>query len=904
MRKLAAIGALGFLAAGLYAQGLNPPPDQSKESWEEINFEFNSSILSDGYPSLLRLADLLQQHRDYKVGVRGHTDSVGSATYNEKLAMARAEAVKSFLVKYGAAANQVTVTGDGKRSPSVDNKVKEGRFINRRVVLTLTDGQGKIVKEGGISDAIDGLQQLVKKQEECCSQILKRLDKLDDILAAINNLKGENDKLRGEMADLRNQQNALKDQVTGLPKPLDSQQTTAIAHKEATGAIEEAQQRNKKFSDVGINIGPTIGANRTGNYNVSGRARFFSPFGSEGTQAVQAQGEYSYYSGRQEGQLDLGLVNRWRNLQVGAFGSFKYLNFKQYQNGAGLMQASFLADWIFKRGRVGVFGTHGIKNYGVVNRANLGPASYIETYARVVNQYGVNAQVGVWDNAYVEGNIGYLRRHEGSSRPGGTAKLIQPVTKGVALTFEAGWNETMLAAKDTARVAFGVQFGNMLQPKQYADTKSPVPMDVPRVRYEMGTRRSGNSVPVANAGADQLNASTGTITLDGSGSYDPDGDAITYQWAQTSGPTVTLSNAKAAAPTFTASAGQAYVFKLTVTDSGGLTSSALTTVSTRSTSMSISSFYATPSSIAAGASTQLSWVVVGADSVNISPALGNVSAAGTSTVTPTETTTYTLTATSNGVSIHSTVTVTVGSTSGPQILRFEANPMSVQAGQQVTLSWATSGATSASISGGVGTVAANGSTTVTPAQTTTYTLTATSSDGKTVTSPLTVTVGAAAVPQVLAFTASPVSIDAGASAKVCWQVTGASSISIVPNIGTGLSANDCASVNPTATTTYTLTATNSSGQMQSTVTVYVGQTRILSFNATPIYSTRAGDPVTLNWQTQNATSVVLVGADISARTLDVNGSTTVNPISNQNYTLTAYGPGGQTVSVTIEVFVR
>ena len=103
MKKLAAIGALGLLASCLYAQGLSTG-GQTKDDWEEINFEFNSSILSDGYPSMLRLADLLAQHKDYHVKVTGHTDYVGSAAYNDKLAQRRADAVKAFLVKYGASA--------------------------------------------------------------------------------------------------------------------------------------------------------------------------------------------------------------------------------------------------------------------------------------------------------------------------------------------------------------------------------------------------------------------------------------------------------------------------------------------------------------------------------------------------------------------------------------------------------------------------------------------------------------------------------------------------------------------------------------------------------------------------------------------------------------------------------
>ena len=264
MNRLAGVCAIGLFASTLFAQGLTTG-GQTKDNWEEINFEFNSSILSDGYPSLLRLADILGQHRDYRVKVTGHTDYVGSAAYNDKLAIRRADSVKAFLVKYGVADNQVSTAGDGKRAPEVDNRSKEGRFMNRRVVLTLTDGSGKLIGEGGAGDVInaaadklDSLLASAKKQEECCAQILKRLDKLDDILAQLKNLQGENDKLRGEVGELRNSQNALKDQVNALPKPLTASQTQDIAHTEAIGAVDEAQKRNKKFSIVGVNIGPTF----------------------------------------------------------------------------------------------------------------------------------------------------------------------------------------------------------------------------------------------------------------------------------------------------------------------------------------------------------------------------------------------------------------------------------------------------------------------------------------------------------------------------------------------------------------------------------------------------------------------------------------------------------------------
>jgi hypothetical protein len=256
------------------------------------------------------------------------------------------------------------------------------------------------------------------------------------------------------------------------------------------------------------------------------------------------------------------------------------------------------------------------------------------------------------------------------------------------------------------------------------------------------------------------------------------------------------------------------------------------------------------------------------------------------------------------VTATTTVTVTPGGGAGnPQIIRFEGSPLSIQPGQQSTLSWTTTGATQASISG-IGSVVLNGSMTVSPAQTTTYTLSATSSDGKTVTAPITITVASGTVPQVVVFVATPSTIDAGSSTKLCWQVTGATAISITPGVGTNLNANDCATVSPTATTTYTLTATNATGQIQANATVNVGSVRITSFTANPVTSTAAGNPVVLSWTTQNATSVVLIGSELPAQTLPSNGSLTVNPITNSVYTLTAYGPGGQTVSATISVFVR
>ncbi len=522
-----------------------------------------------------------------------------------------------------------------------------------------------------------------------------------------------------------------------------------------------------------------------------------------------------------------------------------------------------------------------------------------------MNQVGGTFQIGTWGDSWIEGNLGYIHSHSvDTSRFGGMVKVVQPISKELAVTVGAGLNPTLLTAnRNTGELTFGLQFGNFMRPKEFMTFSHPIPMDVPRIRYELLTRQVGHSAPVADAGPNQLGVPAGTITLNGSGSYSPDHEALNYSWSQISGTSVALSGANAVSATFTAAPGQTYSFRLTVTgQSSGLTASASTTVTTKA-AIRVVNFSATPSQISAGQRSIISWNVPGATSVHISPTVDSVNPSGTATVAPLQTTSYTLTATGpGGQQISQTLTITVGA-SAPSIVRFTASPVTISAGQSSTLSWATTGVKNVTISGVGGNLPANGSQSVTPATTTTYTLMATGADGKTtVTAQVVVTISGTAVPIVNSFTVSPPNVSPGGTAQLCWNVTNSTSVSISPGIGS-VQPTACTTITPTQSTTYVLTATNGAGPTQASVTVSVGGVQILSFSSNPAFSPVSGSPVVLSWTTQNATSVVVTGTGVPSGNVAVNGSVTVYPTTNSDYTLTAYGPGGP-VSVVVQVFVR
>jgi len=99
-----------------------------------VNFESGkSSLSSESYPILVNAVQVLLSNPDMKVEVQGHTDNIGSESFNKKLSEQRAETVKRFLVAKGVPAARLSTVGVGSSNPVADNKTAEGRSLNRRI---------------------------------------------------------------------------------------------------------------------------------------------------------------------------------------------------------------------------------------------------------------------------------------------------------------------------------------------------------------------------------------------------------------------------------------------------------------------------------------------------------------------------------------------------------------------------------------------------------------------------------------------------------------------------------------------------------------------------------------------------------------------------------------------------
>ncbi len=342
---------------------------------------------------------------------------------------------------------------------------------------------------------------------------------------------------------------------------------------------------------------------------------------------------------------------------------------------------------------------------------------------------------------------------------------------------------------------------------------------------------------------------------------------------------------------------QTTTYTLTATGANGSSIYQTKTVIVLQPNCSITNFNASPSSINLGQSSTLSWATSNCTYVSIST-IGNVNLSGSQIVYPIQTTTYVLTATgANGSSVTQSKTVTVIQPNC-SITNFNASPNQINLGQSSTLSWATSNCTYISISG-IGNVNPTGSQVVYPTQTTTYTLTATGSNGSSIYQTVTVTVLQSNC-SITNFIASPNQITSGQPSTLTWATNNCTSASIT-GVGS-VPVNGSQIVYPSGTTTYTLTAYGSNGSpVTQSVTVTVNQSSctINSFTANPNQIT-LGQSSTLSWNTTNCISVNISNVG----NVNPTGSQVVYPNQSTTYILTAYGSNGLSIYQTVRITVN
>jgi len=112
-------------------------PDELKVTVRnEVLFDVNSSSLRSASRASLRdMADVFDKYPNTTIVVGGHTDSTGSAAYNQRLSERRASSVANYLEDLGVRSSRIDAEGYGESQPRSSNNTASGRQSNRRVEI-------------------------------------------------------------------------------------------------------------------------------------------------------------------------------------------------------------------------------------------------------------------------------------------------------------------------------------------------------------------------------------------------------------------------------------------------------------------------------------------------------------------------------------------------------------------------------------------------------------------------------------------------------------------------------------------------------------------------------------------------------------------------------------------------
>ena len=108
----------------------------------DMLFDIGSAKLKPGSKEQIRLvSSVLTKYTDTAILIVGHTDSTGSAAFNQQLSELRASNVKLAIVEQGVHPSRIKTVGFGASTPLADNGTDKGRRLNRRVVITISEQQ-------------------------------------------------------------------------------------------------------------------------------------------------------------------------------------------------------------------------------------------------------------------------------------------------------------------------------------------------------------------------------------------------------------------------------------------------------------------------------------------------------------------------------------------------------------------------------------------------------------------------------------------------------------------------------------------------------------------------------------------------------------------------------------------
>lgn len=381
-----------------------------------------------------------------------------------------------------------------------------------------------------------------------------------------------------------------------------------------------------------------------------------------------------------------------------------------------------------------------------------------------------------------------------------------------------------------------------------------------------------------------------------------------------SGNDICLDNYTSTSKTFTGKPGHTYAFWVHGVNASGAVSAPVSGANFSCPGVPVTPpptcvLSASPTAIATGGSSQLSWTSTNAASASLDNGIGAVAASNSSvTVHPTATTKYNLTVHGPGGSVVCSTTVTVTPNPPPSkpTCTLAANPTSINAGDASTLTWTTSNATSFTIDHSVGSVTPvpAGSKSVSPSVTTTYTGTATGAGGTvTCAAAITVTPKPPGAPSCT-LSASPTAVNSGDHTTLTWTTDNADTFTIDQGVGsvTPANAGSVSSKAITSNTTFTGTAVSPTGVVATctaAVTVNTGGGGgggpSCTMTASPSSYTRGGR-ATITWGGSEIANVDIDNGIATATTSS--GSVVVAPanLGTYTYTGTFHATNGQTLT--------